>query len=165
MFPYSLAEGAFSLRGDCGPVPAMSISAILAEDGELQEYAVTASLIQVGDGLLMLRNSSAPFKALSAISLEDDCWPCCPSHAPALIILCASVPAASRQDTILIRSSPHVFRPLHVLGHCCAGTVLLSRCLRVLQPRSRLTYEEVDARLEQPRSDEDPSLLALAEVR
>lgn len=46
MFPFSVAEGCFSLRTGVGPVPAMSISATVDDSGELSDYAIMPSLIE-----------------------------------------------------------------------------------------------------------------------
>lgn len=46
MFPHVVAEGCFSLRTGAGPVPAISVSATVGEDGALLDYDVTPSLIE-----------------------------------------------------------------------------------------------------------------------
>lgn len=51
MFPHSVAGGCFSLRTSAGTVPAMSISATVAEDGALLDYDIMPTLIVPNDRL------------------------------------------------------------------------------------------------------------------
>mmetsp|Transcript_19401 Transcript_19401/g.58625 ORF Transcript_19401/g.58625 Transcript_19401/m.58625 type:complete len:909 (+) Transcript_19401:129-2855(+) len=46
MFPYSLAQGPFSLRTGAGPTPAMSVGVVLTAEGAVEDFTVTASLVE-----------------------------------------------------------------------------------------------------------------------
>lgn len=68
MFPYSLAQGPFSLRTGAGPTPAMSVGVVLTAEGAVEDFTVTASLVEPRRRLTYLEVHTHRFPACGILA-------------------------------------------------------------------------------------------------